>query len=277
MQIFISYSRADKDFAARLVNDLAAYDVRVWLDVRSIPHGANWDIEVQKGLDDSDLMLVLLSPDSVASQNVADEWSYFIDQDKPIIPLMIRPCQVPFRLMRRQRVDFTGDYNTAFEMMLVAMGSPAKADPARSEAAAGRPQALPLKPGKPAEGTPRAQEARPARPATREVPIQTMPVMWGKRYHWFNGMTDATEGELLINARELLLMPRINPATSIPLQSITSVRLARGLDPYLTLTYYGSNGSLQSLLLMGAPARRRKQISNEIAAALKQQTGKTLE
>lgn len=113
MQIFISYARADSAFARRLVEDLSEYDLALWLDVINIPKGANWDIEVQKGLDSSDLMLVLLSPDSVNSQNVADEWSYFIEKNKPVLPLLIAPTEVPFRLSRRQRIDFTADYEVA--------------------------------------------------------------------------------------------------------------------------------------------------------------------
>src|SRR3954464_15644557 len=107
MQVFICYSRGDQDFARQLVEDLAQYDLEVWMDIHSIPHGSNWDAEVQKGLDSSDMLLVLLSPSSVASQNVADEWSYFIEKNKPIVPLMIEPCEVPFRISRRQCVDFT--------------------------------------------------------------------------------------------------------------------------------------------------------------------------
>src|SRR5512147_2448147 len=124
MQVFICYARADKEFAAHLVEDLADYEIKLWMDVRSIPHGANWDLEVQKGLDSSDMMLVLLSPPAVASQNVADEWSYFIEKGKPIVPLLIAPCDVPFRLSRRQHVDFTGDYALGFQQLLTSIGSP---------------------------------------------------------------------------------------------------------------------------------------------------------
>src|SRR5215471_16207002 len=110
MQVFICYSRTDKQFASQLADDLSGYELTVWQDIRSIPTGANWDAEVQKGLQNSDILLVLLSPAASASQNVADEWSYFIEHNKPIVPLMVIQCEVPFRLSRRQRVDFTGDY-----------------------------------------------------------------------------------------------------------------------------------------------------------------------
>src|SRR5579859_1339004 len=105
MRLFISYSRGDSAVAQRLADDLAQQGYQVWLDVRSIPHGANWDNEVQRGLDESDMMLVMLSQSSVSSQNVADEWSYFIDKRKRILPVMLQQCEVPFRLSRRQRVD----------------------------------------------------------------------------------------------------------------------------------------------------------------------------
>src|SRR5258708_8050446 len=129
MQVFICYCRSDKQFAAQLAEDLSEYELTVWMDVRSIPTGENWDAEVQKGLDHSDVLLVLLSPAASASQNVADEWSYFIEHNKAIIPLLIVPGEVPFRLSRRQRVDFTGDYRAGLQQLIKALGSPPLRDP----------------------------------------------------------------------------------------------------------------------------------------------------
>jgi hypothetical protein len=290
MQIFISYSRVDKDFAIQLVDRLSDYDVSIWLDLRNIPHGANWDMEVQKGLETSDSMLVLLSPDSAASENVADEWSYFITKDKPIIPLLVRPCDVPFRLMRRQRVDFTGEFKPAFAQLIRALGSPPLRDP--DETSKMTPVNLGPSPYTEGERGPSSSYAShtsappPSRaPAQGAVKRQTQleailhrfPVVWGSSYHWFNGLQSATDGEMLINAREVMLVPRSEPLQAIPLRSVVSVQMERGANAHLKLNYNGVDGRARTVLIMGQPQRNRQSIAAEIVAKLKEQTGRPLE
>jgi hypothetical protein len=276
MQVFISYARADSAFAWRLVEDLSEYDLALWMDVRNIPKGANWDNEVQKGLDSSDLMLVLLSPDSVNSQNVADEWSYFIEKNKPVLPLMIAPTEVPFRLSRRQRIDFTTDYEVGFRELLRAIGSPARLDPDSTERLA-----KPKPPPRPAERTESAAQrertAFTSRPPTVELSVRALPVVWAARYHWWNGMRGGALGEVLINPREMLLVPPAEPVISIPLGNLITVKAQRALDPHLRLTYYGAQGQFQSLVMMGATRARRLAINQEIVNLLKWLTKRSLE
>ena len=47
---FLSYSRANKDFAIRLAKELKSEGFHVWLDQLDIPLGARWDVEVEKAL-----------------------------------------------------------------------------------------------------------------------------------------------------------------------------------------------------------------------------------
>src|SRR5579859_1300618 len=109
MKIFISYSRGDSEFALRLYDDLKRAGFDLWIDQRNI-HAGNWDQQIAQALKDSTAMIVILSPKSMASENVTDEWSDFLDQRKPIVPILLEQCEIPFRLKRRQRVDFTTSY-----------------------------------------------------------------------------------------------------------------------------------------------------------------------
>ena len=119
MTTFISYSRANSDFAVRLAKDLKAAGYDVWLDQLDIPTGARWDDELQKALDACNSFLIILSPESIESENVKDEIGYAIDKGKHILPVMIKQCEVPFRLRRFQYVDFTNEeldeYDERFE------------------------------------------------------------------------------------------------------------------------------------------------------------------
>lgn len=115
MTTFISYSRADSDFAVRLAKDLKAAGHEIWLDQLDIPTGARWDDELEKALRTCTTFLILLSPESIKSQNVKDEIGYAIDTGKHILPLMFKQCEVPFRLRRFQYVDFTNEDHDEYE------------------------------------------------------------------------------------------------------------------------------------------------------------------
>jgi hypothetical protein len=283
MQVFICYSRVDKEFAQKLVADLNMYDLRIWMDVRSIPHGANWDKEVQKGLDSSDVLLVLLSPDAVNSQNVADEWSYFIEKNKPIIPLMVRECEVPFRLMRRQRVDFTQGYERGFDQLLRALGSPSATDPdatAKIRVGGNKPVAPIVPVVVPGSAAPKANKPAPSKKTETDDTgaIRTYPVVWSNAYHWFGGLQgDITEGDMMINDREVILIPRTNPLITIPLHSLVRATEEKSIDGYLKLTYTTSDGKTQSVMVMGMPKTRRRIIHAEVIDLLRTITRRPLE
>ena len=90
-------------------------------------------------------MIVVLSPKSVASNNVMDEVSYALEENKLVIPVLHKDCNIPFRLRRVQRIDFTADYDTGFSDLMRALGieqpAPAPA-PAEAEAQVAEEEAL---------------------------------------------------------------------------------------------------------------------------------------
>jgi hypothetical protein len=125
-QLFISYSRADEAFARQLAHSLLAADADAWLDQEDIRSGEDWSDAIQRGLERSQIMLLILSPDSMASSNVADEWKYYHSQKKPIIPLLWKPTPVHFQLQRLQYVDFhTQAYEVALNQLYRALTSQA--------------------------------------------------------------------------------------------------------------------------------------------------------
>jgi hypothetical protein len=112
---FISYSRANSDFAVRLAKDLRGAGFDIWLDQFDIPTGARWDDELEKALRKCTIFLIVLSPESIESQNVKDEIGFAIDSGKYILPVIIKPCQIPLRLRRFQFVNFSNQsYEDSF-------------------------------------------------------------------------------------------------------------------------------------------------------------------
>jgi len=118
---FFSYSRADSAFVIKLAKDLREAGGNIWLDQLDIPAGTHWDLEIEKALKAANAMIAVLSPESIASQNFMDEVSYALEENKKVIPVLLKNCQTPFRLRRLQRIDFTTDYNAGFNHLLNTM------------------------------------------------------------------------------------------------------------------------------------------------------------
>ena len=120
---FLSYSRADEEFAVRLANDLQSLGVAMWVDRFNIRPSEHWDRAIERAIRACQKMVVILSPRSVASENVADEISLAIDAGKPVIPVMIEPCALPLRLTRRHLIDATASYAAALQQCFAEVDS----------------------------------------------------------------------------------------------------------------------------------------------------------
>lgn len=112
--IFISYSSIDREFALWLKDEFRKDNYSLWRDGDRIEAGSEWRTQLEKGLETCRLMIVLLSPDSIKSDYVADEIEAFINEGKSIFPVKIRPCQIPEYLSKWQVVDATEDRDRAF-------------------------------------------------------------------------------------------------------------------------------------------------------------------
>jgi tetratricopeptide (TPR) repeat protein len=121
-RIFISYSRIDEPFARKITEALTQAGVDVWLDSLRIPAGIKWSSAIQDALISCDLMVLILSPDSMSSSNVEDEWQYFLDHKKPLIPLLYQQTERHFQLNRLQYIDFVNQsFESAFAQLELAL------------------------------------------------------------------------------------------------------------------------------------------------------------
>lgn len=75
MKVFISHAHNDKPLARKLAGVLEHAGFDVWHDELVLP-GDNWANEIGKNLEDSDAMVVLLTPASLNSKTVRDELKY---------------------------------------------------------------------------------------------------------------------------------------------------------------------------------------------------------
>ncbi len=88
--VFISYSRRDKAFVARLQEALAGRGYDVWVDWQDIPPSAEWFEEIRAGIRAADGFAYVISPDSVASTVCARELEQAVEDGKRIVPVVHR-------------------------------------------------------------------------------------------------------------------------------------------------------------------------------------------
>src|SRR5688572_33196406 len=100
MQVFISYSRTDGEFAERIRDQIRSMGYDTWRDLDNIRKGQHWDDAIDQGLNRSEVVVGVLSPESVTSSNVKNEWAWALANDRPLVLLFYRPCAIPHRYVR---------------------------------------------------------------------------------------------------------------------------------------------------------------------------------
>lgn len=107
-RVFVSYSRRDSRLAGNLVGALERRGHEVWIDVEDIAAGA-WAGRIVEAIRESDVFLLILTPASAASREVAKEVSLAASRHVPIIPVAVSPpAPVPddiaYHLAGQQRI-----------------------------------------------------------------------------------------------------------------------------------------------------------------------------
>jgi TIR domain len=107
VKVFISYSGSDEKWADRLRSALAKYEVDVWDPASQIAPGDNWGLKYGKALENSDAVVVLISPASVKSDWVRHEIQYALSSAQfrdRLIPVLVRPTdEIPW-ILRKLKV-----------------------------------------------------------------------------------------------------------------------------------------------------------------------------
>ncbi len=97
---FVSYSHKDERYRSKLEISLAQIRreklVTTWHDRKILP-GQQWDLEIDSALERSDMVLLLASPDFLASDYAyGREMLRAIDRHKSglttVVPIIVRPC-----------------------------------------------------------------------------------------------------------------------------------------------------------------------------------------
>lgn len=125
-RIFISYSRKNIDFARRLTGELQARDIDFWVDWDGIPPTVDWMQQIQKGIEEADLFLFIISPDSIKSQVCKKEIAIAVQNGKRLIPVVaseINWNEAPPEVSQLNYIFFrdTDDFDVAVSKLTTAI------------------------------------------------------------------------------------------------------------------------------------------------------------
>ena len=96
--VFISYSREDQERVVPFAQKLRDAGVEVWIDRSGIDGAANWSQQIVEALDGAKAMLLMISPASVRSDNVAKEVTLISERKGHILPLHLERTTIPASL-----------------------------------------------------------------------------------------------------------------------------------------------------------------------------------
>ncbi|HMU95099.1 MAG TPA: toll/interleukin-1 receptor domain-containing protein [Anaerolineales bacterium] len=123
--IFMSYSRRETGFVDDLTYRLEKAGFNVWLDFRRLIPGTPWAGQIDKGLRESDVVLLVVSKDSIASQFVELEWRHVLEYEhKRIILAIFEAVKLPPELKKYEWVDFRGSYEAGLKELIGQLNTP---------------------------------------------------------------------------------------------------------------------------------------------------------
>lgn len=88
--VFISHSHQDRTELGLTVKELKKAGCTVWTDSQLVP-GQRWPHQLESKILSSDIILVLVTPNSHKSYWVTAEILFSLDHHKPVVPLRPNP------------------------------------------------------------------------------------------------------------------------------------------------------------------------------------------
>jgi hypothetical protein len=124
--LFISYSRREAPFVDSLYEALEDNGLRVWLDYHNLIPAQPWQDQVFKGIDETELFLLVVSAESMKSKNVEPEWRRASELKKRIILVIFEATPLPPELAQCEWVDFRTSFKPGLKELLGQINSPVK-------------------------------------------------------------------------------------------------------------------------------------------------------
>jgi adenylate cyclase len=157
-QVFVSYSREDQDRVFELTAQLRAAGVSLWIDQGAIDAASLWSEQIVNALESAKALLLIVTPSSVQSDNVAKEVMLVSERKGHILPVHLEPTVIPptlkYQLAGIQHIEYfkaaeAGASVRAILRSLERLGVAISPPQAPRPAAAAAPQPAPAAPARP--------------------------------------------------------------------------------------------------------------------------------
>ncbi|HYR57146.1 MAG TPA: toll/interleukin-1 receptor domain-containing protein, partial [Chthoniobacteraceae bacterium] len=124
--VFISYSRKDKDFVQRLDAALQQRQREAWVDWEGIRPTEEFMQAIYGAIEGANTFIFVLSPDSISSKVCAKEIAHAVAQNKRMVPLVAREVedsQVPEALGKLNYIFFreSDSFDQATDSLITAL------------------------------------------------------------------------------------------------------------------------------------------------------------
>lgn len=120
--LFISYSRDDKAWVYEFWRNLRDQSRRnPWID-QDLKVASIWWDSILTAIEDCDVFVYIMTPRSLESIYCKAEVDYAIALNKPILPVMLKPCNPPKNISRFQFLDLIRDMPMANILLIVERG-----------------------------------------------------------------------------------------------------------------------------------------------------------
>ena len=125
-EVFISYSRKDKEFVRRLDEELKRRDREAWVDWEGIPPGDTWEKTIYGAIEATHTFIFVLTPDSIASEVCGREIAHAAANNKRLVPIVHRDVaadRVPKSLGELNWIFFrdSDDFEEATDKLISAL------------------------------------------------------------------------------------------------------------------------------------------------------------
>lgn len=124
LRIFISHSDRDKSAVHKISQRLRAQGYEIWDNRSQLKAGDNFQQKILEELEESDVLLIIVSKNSFRSEWAQQEFATIVLQQeitngsRRIIPIKIDEISMPSYLAHLQYLDFSQDFESGMERLI---------------------------------------------------------------------------------------------------------------------------------------------------------------
>ena len=122
--IFLSYSRRETPFVDQLSDRLEDAGAPLWLDYKSLVPAQPWAVQIDNGILQADVFLLVVSQEALASPYVELEWKRAIELGKRVILVIYQAIPLPAALQNCEWVDLRVNFEKGLKQLLQLVQNP---------------------------------------------------------------------------------------------------------------------------------------------------------